>query len=97
MYQFAIRAKSGADSLAAAFNEIRQGLQYCGLDIEITSHCRRDGVFLNPLQVMSAAATWEATHDELTIDRRIKFVPLVGKDKDYRDLVAIYKETVDEE
>ena len=70
MYTFSVRVVSDADTADAAYNEIRQALQYCGLDIRITPYWRKDGVFMSTERVLSTAASWEATHDELTIDPR---------------------------
>lgn len=72
MIEFNLKIRIDTQDEQYAYNLMRQSLQYCGLDVIIQDTWLKNN---RPLPVETAdicAAKWLATHDPLSIDRRIK-------------------------
>lgn len=87
MMEFNLVVRIDTQDAQLAYNELRQALNYTGLDITISNEWQLNNRPLAEAQAEAVAARWLASHDPLTVDRRIK---QKGKWQDeYRRFMAV--------
>lgn len=69
--EFTLKVKIDTQDEELAYNELRQSLQFCGLDIEIQGSWLKNNRPMPEEAAELCAAKWLSTHDPLSIDRRI--------------------------
>lgn len=73
MMEFTLTVRIDTQDEKLAYNELRQCLQFCGLDVTIQDTWLKNN---RPFPIELAdkvAGEWLVTHDALSIDRRVRY------------------------
>jgi hypothetical protein len=73
MIEFTLKVKVDSQDEMYAYNQLRQALQFSGLDVQITDEWSLNTREIDPDVAALVAAEWAMFHDSNTVDKRIKF------------------------
>jgi hypothetical protein len=73
MMEFSATIRVDTQDPFLAYNEMRQSLQFTGLDIVIHDTWLKNARKFNEDEACQIAAHWNMVHDQMSIDQRVKF------------------------
>lgn len=73
MMEFKATIRIDTQDPKLAYNELRQSLQYCGLDVAVSDDWTLNMRPVDRDEACEIAANWNMTHDQMDTDKRITF------------------------